>query len=165
MITFILQGSSPPHPQKKEISPKCCAPKSHKNPGVGKHILENSPKKESFFWRAPLNATWHTAQLIQTNSRGKRSAPPRKKEALPCPIPWKLPKPVGAVGQSWFQSIEIRMLLRGRIQFIPINICLAHKSVDVRVYTSTEWTGGRQDHRLYLYLITIPTNQRHIGTL
>ena len=90
---------------------------------------------------------------------------PRPAKRRLCPAPPRENYQNLQQGKVDFNPLKFVRLLRGRIQFIPINICLAHKSVDVRVYTSTEWTGGRQDHRLYLYLITIPTNQRHIGTL
>ena len=42
-----------------------------------------------------------------------------------------------------------------------INICLTLKSLDV--FSSTEGTGGHQDHLLYLYLLmTTPNSQIHI---
>ena len=85
-----------------------------------------------------------------------RLAPPRKKEALPRPTPpcenfqnlW------GAAGKVDFNPLKFGRQLQGRIQFCPINIFLTHKSVDVGVFTSTEWTGGgcRQDDH------TIPTH-------
>ena len=49
----------------------------------------------------------------------------------------------GAAGQSWSDFVR---------KIFASHIC--------GVWTP-EWTGGRQDHLLCLYLMTIPTNQRH----
>ena len=61
--------------------------------------------------------------------------PPRKKEALPRPALWKLPKPVGRSGAKLI-SIHWNSEgnYKGRIQFCPIIICLTHKSVDFRAF-------------------------------
>ena len=134
MITFILQGSSPPHPQKKEISPKCCAPKSHKNPGVGKHIWENSPKKESFFGGLPSMQLGTQHNSFRQIQEGKGLPRPAKRRL--CPAPPRENYQNLQQGKVDFNPLKFVRLLRGRIQFIPINICLTHKSVDV--HTSTE---------------------------
>ena len=42
---------------------------------------------------------------------------------------------------------------------------LSSKLLDVDIYSSTEWTGGRQDHLLFIYLMTSQTSQRYIRKL
>ena len=82
---------------------------------------------------------------------------PRPAKCRPCPAPRKLAKPA-----RW-NSIHVCRNYKKGIQVFRINICLTHKSLDADVYTSTEWTGGHQDHLLYLYLLmTTPNSQIHI---
>ena len=81
-----------------------------------------------------------------------------------CPAPNYTAK-IGKMGQSWIQSSEIQYAnyKKGTQDFL-IYICLTQNSLDVDVFSSTEWTGGRQDH-LFAFIcwpVTIPTSQRHI---
>ena len=51
---------------------------------------------------------------------------------------------------------------RGKVEFnprVPDKYLPHSKSLEADVYTSTEWTGGCQDHLLCFYLLTIPTSQ------
>ena len=85
-------------------------------------------------------------------------APPRKMQALPRPAK------VGKTCEVERGKVEFNPYnYKKGIQVFRINICLTHKSLDADVYTSTEWTGGHQDHLLYLYLLmTTPNSQIHI---
>ena len=87
-----------------------------------------------------------TLTMILTAFCSRHFAPPR---------PVKITKTCGAQrGKADFNPLKFGRQLQGRIQFCPIDIFLTHKSVDVGVFTSTEWTGGgcRQDDQ------TIPTH-------
>ena len=61
-------------------------------------------------------------------------APPRKKEALPRPV--KITKKSGTQrGKVDFNPLKFGRQLQGRqLQLCPINICLTHKSVDLRTF-------------------------------
>ena len=63
-------------------------------------------------------------------------APPRpvgQGKGLPCPV--KITKTCGAQrGKVDFNPLKFGRQLQGRIQFCPINICLTHKSVDLRTF-------------------------------
>ena len=57
--------------------------------------------------------------------------------APPLPRPVKMIKTCGAQrGKVDFNPMKFGRQLQGRIQFCPINICLTHKSVDLRTFLS-----------------------------
>ena len=95
----------------------------------------------------PFFHSTHWSNLQQDSSTGDPlfyvcwyhgcPVPPRKKEALPRPALWKLPKPASCGAQRGkvdFNPLKSGRQLQGRIQSCPINICLTHKSVDLRTF-------------------------------
>ena len=64
------------------------------------------------------------------------------------------PRPVGKQSAPPHKNWQN---LRGKVEFNPLKFSkiLTHKSSDVDVFSSTEWTGDCQDHLMGLYLLTI----------
>ena len=89
---------------------------------------------------------WHCSRSSSTSTSKSGMCAPQKA------VLWKLAK---SVGQSWFESIEIQKAITSNESkfsdkyfkyYICLTLSLLSKSVDVNIYSSTEWTGGRQDH-------------------
>ena len=57
-------------------------------------------------------------------------------------------------GRSWIQSIEIHSNDKKGMQVL-MNNCSTQESLKANIYSSTEWTGYRQDHLQCLYLLGI----------
>ena len=96
----------------------------------------------------PKTQPTHQGPPIRDGETGS-PAPSYKWQCRPCPAPQK--------------SIEIQSVRQ--LQVFLINICLTQKLLNADVDSSTEWTGGRQDHLLCLFWLTTSTSQRDISKL
>ena len=87
-------------------------------------------------------------------------APPRKMQALPRPAK------VGKTCEVEFNPCVQKLQERNPSlpdKYLPYTQIIGCGCLINIVYTSTEWTGGHQDHLLYLYLLmTTPNSQIHI---
>ena len=154
-INFILQVSKEKEIQQAELQ------SATEN---GRLSLQAVPPSSSQPTTAafPCSTITNTAthwKMLQGSLNPFRGLDQRQKGAPHAPQ--RLAKAVGWSGVDFnllkFRTVITRMETKFQKK-VSLARSFSSKSLDVDVYSSTEWTGDHQDNLLCLYLLTIPTH-------